>query len=135
MENTNNPEKCCGNNCGEQITVNLTATLLPAQLETKIHEFIGAASMCWENVSGAGQYQPETALEIAKDLIAEINNHMQPRAIYTDGDKIIVTAPSDAERYRSGIYSHRKCRFTYCPNPELCKADNSGCILDGDKQD
>lgn len=44
----------------------------PDSLEEAVQIAVGAASACWENLSGAGVFQDGRALEIADQLIAEI---------------------------------------------------------------
>ena len=41
-------------------------------LHTKVHEALGAASMCWENPGGAGEFISEQASKIGEDLMVEI---------------------------------------------------------------
>lgn len=41
-------------------------------LNKLVMEAIGAASMCWDNVYGAGVFQPEKAAKIGQDLIEAV---------------------------------------------------------------
>lgn len=50
-------------------------TCLPyaeSELRTKISLAVGAASACWDNLSGAGVFESERASQIAKDLCEEV---------------------------------------------------------------
>jgi hypothetical protein len=49
--------------------------VLPESIFTAVHEAIGEASMCWENVSGAGVFDAERASEIARRLCWSIVNN------------------------------------------------------------
>lgn len=48
-------------------------------LETAVYEAIGAASVCWENMSGTGIFQEDRARDIAEQLLHRI---MQAQPIY-----------------------------------------------------
>lgn len=41
-------------------------------IESAVYQAIGAASMCWESMSGTGIFQSDQAREIAEALLAEI---------------------------------------------------------------
>lgn len=41
---------------------------LPHEVFNRIHQDIGAASMCWSNIEGAGTFEVEKASEIAFEL-------------------------------------------------------------------
>jgi len=47
-------------------------------LEETVFEAVGAASACWENLSGAGVFQSEKAIEVANGLLAAIREHYEP---------------------------------------------------------
>lgn len=50
-------------------------TCLPrteSELRVKIAESVGAASSCWENLSGAGVFESERAKKIAEDLTDDV---------------------------------------------------------------
>ncbi len=47
-------------------------------LENAVFEAVGAASACWENLSGAGVFQSEKAIEVAEGLLAAIREHYEP---------------------------------------------------------
>lgn len=41
-------------------------------IESAVHQALGAASVCWENMSGTGVFQSDRAVEIAEALLSEI---------------------------------------------------------------
>lgn len=43
-----------------------------SKIRVKITEAVGAASACWENLSGAGTFESDRAKKIAEDLIEEV---------------------------------------------------------------
>lgn len=53
------------------------AQRLPAEIITRIHEDIGAASMCWENPKGAGIFKCNEALTIALNLCQFIADKLE----------------------------------------------------------
>lgn len=44
-------------------------------LQAAVGQAVGAASMCWENVSGAGVFDDRLAKEISEALLAEVRRH------------------------------------------------------------
>lgn len=50
---------------------------LPEEVFTRVHQDIGQASMCWENVEGAGVYDATKASEIAFDLCHYIADKLE----------------------------------------------------------
>lgn len=44
----------------------------PLTLETAVFEAIGAASVCWENMTGTGVFQDGRARAIGETLVARI---------------------------------------------------------------
>jgi hypothetical protein len=55
----------------------------PENLSSAVHQAVGAASMCWENPGGAGQFLSNNATAVARDLIAYIETHYLPKGEYT----------------------------------------------------
>lgn len=51
--------------------------ILPESIFNKVHECIGQASMCWENIEAAGVFKSEMALKIAEDLLWSIAEYKQ----------------------------------------------------------
>jgi len=52
---------------------------LKKEVFDKIHESIGAASMCWEKPEGAGVFKDGEAAKVAKELCDFINEHTIPK--------------------------------------------------------
>jgi hypothetical protein len=44
----------------------------PLTLESLVYQAIGAASMCWTNMRGAGEFDSARAIEVAEALLREI---------------------------------------------------------------
>lgn len=47
-----------------------------ADMESMIFQAIGAASMCWSNPSGAGEFQSERAEAIGVALLARVRTYL-----------------------------------------------------------
>jgi hypothetical protein len=54
-------------------------------LEEIVYQAIGAASMCWENVEGAGVFQSERASAVAAQLVRDIQSVTQPDSLVVFG--------------------------------------------------
>lgn len=53
--------------------------ILPNELNDKVFEAIGAASMCWENVDEAGAFNSSKAKDIANELCFAIYQYGEDR--------------------------------------------------------
>lgn len=47
-----------------------------ADMESMIFQAIGAASMCWANPAGAGEFQSERAEEIGQALLTKVRTYL-----------------------------------------------------------
>lgn len=47
-------------------------------LDQAVHMAVGAASVCWESMTGTGTFQDDRARNVAAALIAYVNDHYQP---------------------------------------------------------
>ena len=68
---------------------------LSEEIFTRIHQDIGQASMCWENVEGAGTFDSTKAAEIAFDLCHYIADKLE----VTDNEKEVIRT---ARRWEDG---------------------------------
>lgn len=51
----------------------------PDTLEEAVQQSVGAASVCWDNMEGAGVFQSDRALDVSEQLIDWVNRHYEPR--------------------------------------------------------
>lgn len=47
------------------------------ELEEKIGQLVGAASMCWSNVEGAGVYNSDKAKEIFEEILRAVKEEYE----------------------------------------------------------
>ncbi len=45
-------------------------------LEEAVYQAVGAASVCWDNIQGAGVFDDRQATQVAEDLLAAIRQWM-----------------------------------------------------------
>ena len=55
---------------------------LPEEIYTRIHQDIGQASMCWENIEGAGTFESEQASKIAFELCHYIADKLEEGTLH-----------------------------------------------------
>jgi hypothetical protein len=57
----------------------LVFTSHPMQLTMAVGNAVGEASICWENISGAGVFDSEHASQVVDNLVAWINQNYEPK--------------------------------------------------------
>jgi hypothetical protein len=77
-----------GNNKGEMTMLDLEKV----GMEEAIGIAIGAASLCWENPSGAGEFDSTQASKIVDELLEKIRSEV--RWTVTDGDVLVIAKKS-----------------------------------------
>lgn len=106
----------------------------PESLSQAVHEAVGAASVCWENMSGTGVFDDTRAREVAQGLLDYINENYAPRVTsstdvlagdlfwyseWLDGEDLIV------EPLRSDLRSHEELVKEFLTLDEQGKAGRS----------
>ena len=59
---------------------------LPEEIYMRIHQDIGQASMCWDNIEGAGTFKSEESSKIAFELCHYIADKLE----VTDNEKKVI---------------------------------------------
>jgi hypothetical protein len=62
---------------GNKMRSNSLSERLPEDIYTRVYQDIGEASMCWENIEGAGTFESEQASKIAFELCHYIADKLE----------------------------------------------------------
>lgn len=51
----------------------------PPTVQEAVGQAIGRASVCWDNMRGAGVFQDQDARRVSEELVAWIETHYEPK--------------------------------------------------------